>query len=171
MAALQQYEQSSQQYETYCTEEKLDELFLEASQLLVNEPLDNSMVVKPSGKQQVDFEPLDNPDTKMSTPAVNHWLQRFVIEVRKVSGECYSPDSLHQIGCGVQTAQWVCVVCVQLSTYSEKARILGLGVTTWAFFIPPLSHPCREAQIFESSGGISFCKATLRSYINLNFGQ
>ena len=34
MAASQQYEQSSQQYETYCTEEKLDELFLEASQLL-----------------------------------------------------------------------------------------------------------------------------------------
>ena len=111
----------------------MDELFLEASQLLVIEPLDNSMVVKPSGKQQVDFEPLDNPDTKMNNPAVNHWLQRFVIEVRKVrkvSGECYSPDSLHQNGCGVQTAQGVCVVCVQLSTYSEKARILGLGVTT-----------------------------------------
>ena len=104
-ATLQQYEQSSQQYETYCTEKKLDELFLEASQLLVIELLDNSLVVKPSGKQQVDFEPLDNPDTKMSSPAVNHWLQRFVIEVRKVSGECYSPDSLHQIGCGVQTAQ------------------------------------------------------------------
>ena len=34
MAASQQYEQSSQQYGTYCTEEKLDELFLEASQLL-----------------------------------------------------------------------------------------------------------------------------------------
>ena len=116
------------------------------------EPLDNSMVLKPSGKQQVDVEPLDNPVvvkssgkrrfgqpqsekdikavkesrvtkktlqniewaqsiwrqwathrleqplsaescgfgldsdiTKMSTPAVNHWLQRFVIEVRKVS--------------------------------------------------------------------------------------
>ena len=50
MAASQQYEQSSQQYETYCTEEKLDELFLEASQLLDIELLDNSMVVKPSGK-------------------------------------------------------------------------------------------------------------------------
>ena len=104
-ATLQQYEQSSQQYETYCTEKKLDELFLEASQLLVIELLDNSMVVKPSGKQQVDFEPLDNPDTMMSSPAVNHWLQRFVIEVRKVSGECYSSDSLHQICCWVQTAQ------------------------------------------------------------------
>ena len=61
MAASQQYEQSSQQHETYCTEEKLDELFLEASQLLDVEPLDNSMVVKPSGKQQIDVEPLDNP--------------------------------------------------------------------------------------------------------------
>ena len=47
MAASQQYEQASQQYETNCTEEKLDEL---ASQLLDVEPLDNSMVVKPSGK-------------------------------------------------------------------------------------------------------------------------
>ena len=61
MAASQQYEQSSQQYETYSTEEKLDELFLEASQLLDVEPHDNSMVVKPSCKQQVDGELLDNP--------------------------------------------------------------------------------------------------------------
>ena len=61
VATLQQYEQSSQQYETYCTEEKLDELFLEASQLLDVEPRGNSMVVKPSGKQQVDVEPLDKP--------------------------------------------------------------------------------------------------------------
>ena len=50
MAASQQYEQSSQQYETNCTEEKLDELFLEASHLLDIEPLDNSVVVKPLGK-------------------------------------------------------------------------------------------------------------------------
>ena len=61
MAASQQYEQLSQQYEIYCTEEKLDAFFLEASQLLNVEPRDNSMVVKPSGKQQVDVEPLDNP--------------------------------------------------------------------------------------------------------------
>ena len=53
---------ASQQYETYCTEEiKLDELFLEESQLLDVELRDNSMVVKPSCKQQVDVEPLDNP--------------------------------------------------------------------------------------------------------------
>ena len=43
MAASQQYEQQSQQYETYCTEEKLDELFLEASQLFDIEPHDNSI--------------------------------------------------------------------------------------------------------------------------------
>ena len=61
MAASQQYKQSSQQYETHCTEGQLDELFLEASQLLDIEPLNNSMVVKPSGKQQVNVEPLDKP--------------------------------------------------------------------------------------------------------------
>ena len=44
-------------------EEKLDELFLEASQLLNVEPLINSVVVKSSDKQQVDIEPLDNPLT------------------------------------------------------------------------------------------------------------
>ena len=47
MAASHQYEQSPQQYETNCTKEKLDEL---VSQLLDVELLDNSMVVKPSGK-------------------------------------------------------------------------------------------------------------------------
>ena len=57
----QQYKQTSQQYETSCTEEKFDELFLEASQLLDVEPHDNSMVVKPSGKQQVDVKLLNNP--------------------------------------------------------------------------------------------------------------
>ena len=39
----------------------MDELFLEASQLLEIEPLNNSMAVKPSGKQQVDIESPDNP--------------------------------------------------------------------------------------------------------------
>ena len=62
MAASQQYEQSSQQYETYCTEDRLNELFLEASQLLNIEQLNNSMhmVIKSLGKQQVDIDPLDN---------------------------------------------------------------------------------------------------------------
>ena len=36
-----------QQYKTYCTEEKLDELFLKASQLLDIEPLDNSVILQP----------------------------------------------------------------------------------------------------------------------------
>ncbi len=40
----------------------------------------------------------------MSSLAVNYWLQRFALEVRKVSGEHYSPDSLHQICCGMQRA-------------------------------------------------------------------
>ena len=52
MAASQQYKQSSQQYETYFTEEKLDELFLEASKQLDVEPLDNPVVVKPLGKHR-----------------------------------------------------------------------------------------------------------------------
>ena len=61
MAGSQQYERLSQQYKAYCTEEKLDELFLEASQLLDIYATFQRFVVKPSGKQQVDVEPLDNP--------------------------------------------------------------------------------------------------------------
>ena len=57
----QRYEQSSQQYEAYCTEKKLDELFLEASQLLDVHATIQSFIIKPLGKQQVDVEPLDNP--------------------------------------------------------------------------------------------------------------
>ena len=45
----------------YCTEEKLDELFLEASQLLDVHATIQRFTVKPSGKQQVDVEPLNNP--------------------------------------------------------------------------------------------------------------
>ena len=147
MAALQQYEQSSQQYtKPIALRKKLDELFLETSQLLDVEPLDNPVVVKTLGKhqfgqhqfgqpqsekdiqavpkkalqntewaksiwrewathrleQQLSTENcgfgLDSHSTNMSTPAVNHWLQRLVIEVRKVSSEHYCPDSLH-VGC------------------------------------------------------------------------
>ena len=61
MAESQQYEQSSQQYKAYCTEEKFDELFLEVSQLLDVHATIQRFMVKPSGKQQVDIEPLDNP--------------------------------------------------------------------------------------------------------------
>ena len=60
MAASQQYEQSSQQYRAYCTEEKLDELFLEASQLLDVRATIQRFMVNPSGKQQVNVEPLNN---------------------------------------------------------------------------------------------------------------
>jgi len=36
--------------------------------------------------------------------AINHWLQRFVLEARKTNGEHHSPDILHQICCGLQRA-------------------------------------------------------------------
>lgn len=42
--------------------------------------------------------------TKMTTIAINYWLQQFVVEVRKGNGEHYSPDSLHQICCSLQKA-------------------------------------------------------------------
>ena len=32
------------------------------------------------------------------------WLQHFVLEARKSNGDHYSPDSLHQICCGLQRA-------------------------------------------------------------------
>jgi len=37
----------------------------------------------------------------MSDKAINHWLQRFMLEARKDNREHYSPDSLHQIRCGL----------------------------------------------------------------------
>jgi len=40
----------------------------------------------------------------MSDEAINYWLQRFVLEARKSNGEHYSPDSLHQLCCGLQRA-------------------------------------------------------------------
>ena len=36
------------------------------------------------------------------TNAIDFWLQRFVLEVRKSNGDHYSPDSLYQICCGLQ---------------------------------------------------------------------
>ena len=47
---------------------------------------------------------LDVDIRKMSNAAINHWLQRFVLETRKSNGEHYSPDSLHQICCVLQRA-------------------------------------------------------------------
>ena len=57
--------------------------------------------------------PIENDDddftlevdiTKMTAISINYWLQRFVVEARKSNGEHYSPDSLHQICCGLQRA-------------------------------------------------------------------
>ena len=65
---------------------------------------------------------LDSDITKMSTPAVSHWLQKFVIEVRKVSGEHYCPDSLHQICYGLQralrAADWVDINFFEISEFA-----------------------------------------------------
>ena len=41
--------------------------------------------------------------TKMTAIAINYWLQQFVVETRKGNRE-HSPDSLHQICCGLQWA-------------------------------------------------------------------
>ena len=40
----------------------------------------------------------------MTSTAINFWLQRFLMEARKGNGKHYSPDSLHQICCGLQWA-------------------------------------------------------------------
>ena len=37
----------------------------------------------------------------MSVVAINFWLCKFVIEVRRKDGKPYSPDSLYQICCGL----------------------------------------------------------------------
>jgi hypothetical protein len=37
----------------------------------------------------------------MSVPAMNHWLGKFVLEVRTKSGKEYCPDSLYQLCCGL----------------------------------------------------------------------
>ncbi len=42
--------------------------------------------------------------TKVDTPAVCFWIQRFVLEVRRGDGKCYCPDSLYQLCCGLQRA-------------------------------------------------------------------
>ena len=45
---------------------------------------------------------LDVDLIKMDNAAICFWLQRFILEVRKVNGEHYCPDSLYQISCGLQ---------------------------------------------------------------------
>ena len=37
----------------------------------------------------------------MSVPAMNHWLGKFVLEVRTKRGKEYCPDSLYQLCCGL----------------------------------------------------------------------
>lgn len=51
-----------------------------------------------------DHFPLEVDITKMTAIAINYWLQRFLVEARKGNREHYSPDSLHQICCGLQQA-------------------------------------------------------------------
>ena len=38
---------------------------------------------------------------KMSTKAMNFWLAKFVLEVRRKDGKAYSPETLYQICCGL----------------------------------------------------------------------
>ena len=40
----------------------------------------------------------------METNSIGYWLQRFVVEVRKANKQCYCPDSLYQLCCGLQRA-------------------------------------------------------------------
>ena len=136
MAASQQYEQLSQQYEIYCTEEKLDELFLEASQPLDVEPRDNSMVAKPSGKQQVNIEPLDNP------------------VVAKPSGKCQccQPQSEKDI----QAVKESCV---------PKKMLQNTGLWTLSIWREWATHRLDHPLSAENCRFcISFCKATLYSW-------
>ena len=42
--------------------------------------------------------------SKMSDESIAFWLQRFVLEARRVNGEHYCPDSLYQLCCGLQRA-------------------------------------------------------------------
>ena len=37
----------------------------------------------------------------MDTQSLSHWLTRFVLEVRKVNGSEYPPNTLHHIVCGI----------------------------------------------------------------------
>ena len=41
---------------------------------------------------------------RMESEAMAYWLKRFILEVQKADGECYSPDSLYQICCGLHQA-------------------------------------------------------------------
>ena len=37
----------------------------------------------------------------MSKEAINFWLSKFVVEVRRTDGDLYPPNSIYQICCGL----------------------------------------------------------------------
>ena len=61
-----------------------------------------------SEEEKMSGHNLDPNITKMTSPSINYWLQRFVLEARKVNGDKYCPDSLHQVFCGLQRALRAC---------------------------------------------------------------
>ena len=44
---------------------------------------------------------LDTKFASMNVAVMNFWLRKFILEVRNLNGEEYSPDSLYQICCGL----------------------------------------------------------------------
>ena len=51
-----------------------------------------------------DFHTLFSDISKISDESIAFWLQRFVLEARRVNGENYCPDSLYQLCCGLHQA-------------------------------------------------------------------
>ena len=41
------------------------------------------------------------PLVQLSTPELQHWLTRFILEVRKKNGDEFPPNTLHHICCGI----------------------------------------------------------------------
>ena len=39
--------------------------------------------------------------TEMDSPTLCHWMERFVLEIRKTNGEEYQPNTLYHIVCGI----------------------------------------------------------------------
>ena len=48
-----------------------------------------------------DVEDLTVPLEHMSPRTLNFWLSKFVCEVAKQNGECYTPNSLYLLVCGI----------------------------------------------------------------------
>ena len=66
---------------------------------------------------------------KMSVAAINFWLCKFVIEVRRKDAKPYSPDTLHQICCGL----------LRLLKEADRAEV---NILTDPIF--PIFQPFRE---------------------------